>query len=99
MFHVLQSLAALLSHLFDGDDSAAQVQHLRQFLLDGLQPFVAIAMIDLLLYPIAPTKAVFLIQRVNLSDLGSKARDLFPKNFQMIHATRIPHFAAAPVPL
>ena len=44
-----------------------------------------------------PSQAIFLIQLVDVSNLGTETRNLFPKDFQMIHTIRIPHFAAGTV--
>jgi hypothetical protein len=62
-----------------------------KLLLDCLQPFMPLAVSDLGLRLIRPLKPIFLIQLVNVSDLSTQTRDLFPKHFQMIHMIRIPH--------
>jgi hypothetical protein len=80
-------------HLFHGKNPATQITDPGEFLLDYLQPFMPLAMSDLRLgsMPLAPS--VFLIQFLNVYDLGTETRNLFAKHFQVIHTIRIPYLA------
>jgi hypothetical protein len=88
-----QWFAVLFFHLLDRKNPASKVLDLRQFLLNGLQPFMPLAMSDLGLGVVSASKPVFLIQAMKLSDLVAETSNLIPKNFQMIHVYRIPYFA------
>jgi hypothetical protein len=90
----MQPFAGLFLHLLDRHNPAAQIQNLAKLLLNRLQPFLPLPVIDLSLDSIPPAQPVFLIQRVNFSDLGAKPRNLFPKNFQVIHVVRIPYLGS-----
>ena len=78
-------------HLLYQMKPATKVADSGKFLLDFLQPLLPLAVLNLSLGFIPFSKTVFLIRLLNLSDLGAETRDLFPKNFQMIHRVRIPH--------
>jgi len=51
----------LFPHLFCRNDSAAKVCELRKFLLDGLQPFMPLAVSDVILCPALASSPKLLI--------------------------------------
>ena len=53
--------AMLFPHLFCRNDSAAKVCELRKFLLDGLQPFMPLAVSDVILCPALASSPKLLI--------------------------------------
>ena len=70
----------LLFHLFDRADSSAKVGQLGQFLLDGLQPFMPLAMCNLGLCVPSALTPIFMIQFLEVSDLDAETANLFPKH-------------------
>ena len=56
-----------------------------EFLLDGLQPFLPLAVSDVRLCILVALKPMSLVQFLNLSNLLAETPDLFPENFEMIH--------------
>jgi hypothetical protein len=86
LFDEMQPGPVLFFHLFDRADSPAQVSKLDEFLLDGLQSLMPLAVSDLSLGFVAAFPPVLLVQLLKLRDLGSEKRDLVAKHFQMIHA-------------
>src|SRR5438270_885830 len=82
-------------HLFDGLHFAAESRELGKFLLDGLQPFVSLAVSELSFGSGPAFSSILLVQFLDLSDLRTKTPDLFPKHFQMIHVVRITHLESS----
>ncbi len=77
--------AVIFSHLFDGQSFVAYVRELDKLFLDRLQPFLPLYMSDLRLCSVLAPKAIPIIQRLNVRNLGPKTRNLFPKDFNLIH--------------
>ena len=80
MLYQVHAVAVFFFHLFDRVDLAAEVGQLGKFLLNGLQPFVSLAVRDLGFRTIATLQAILLVRVLNLCDLHSETPDLFPKN-------------------
>lgn len=72
--------AMLFLHLLDGENSPAKISELAEFLLDGLQPLMPLAVSDLLLGAGAALTSIPVIQRLQLSDLGAETGNLFAKH-------------------
>ena len=72
--------------LLHGKDATAKASELGQFLLDLLQAFQSLTVSDLSLLLVAIVIPVLVVQFFYLRDLAAEARDLFAKNFDMIHA-------------
>lgn len=87
----MQTGTLLFFYLINRMNPAPKVTDLNKFLLDGLQPFLPFAVSDLSLCAVPSLKAIFLIQLLNLSDLGAETGNLVTKDFCVIHITRIPH--------
>jgi hypothetical protein len=87
----MQTVAMLLSHLFDGANASAKVSKLSQFLLDCLQPFMPLAMGNLGLCVTSTLAPICTIQFLKLSDLHAETANFFSKHCKMIHAIRISH--------
>jgi hypothetical protein len=83
----------LFLHLFDGPNLPPKACELEKFVLDSLQPFLPLAMRDVSIRLISDLTPILLVQLVNLSNLHPETPDLFPKNFKVIHTTRIAYLA------
>lgn len=75
----------LVFHLFNRENLAAKTSELGKFLLNCLQPFLPLAVSNLGLGSIPISKAILIIQFLNLSDLRTETPYLFTKNIQVIH--------------
>ena len=91
MFYEVQAAGALLSYCFHGLNFSTEVAQLGEFALNGLQTLVPLAVSFLGLGPVPIAVTVLLVQILNVGDLRSEPRNLFAKDFQMIHAIRISH--------
>src|SRR5437764_6376191 len=85
----MQPGTVLFLHLFNRLHLAAEACKLRKLLLDGLQPFMPLPMSELRLGSVRTCPAILLVQFLDLGNLGTKPPDLFSKNFQMVHTSRI----------
>ena len=83
----MQPGAVIFSHLCDGQSFVAQVRKLDKLFLNLLQPFLPLDMGDLRLCSVLDPKAIPIIQRLNVRNLRPKTRNLFPKDFNVIHGT------------
>ena len=83
----MQPGAVIFSHLCDGQSFVAQVRKLDKLFLNLLQPFLPLDMGDLRLCSVPNPKAIPIIQRLNVRNLRPKTRNLFPKDFNVIHGT------------
>lgn len=72
-------------HLFDGTNSPAEIGNFSQFLLDGFQPLMPLAMSNLSVRIIPAAPSILRVQFLQFCDLGAKAGNLFPKHFQVVH--------------
>jgi hypothetical protein len=79
--------AVIFSYLFDRQSFVAQVRELDKLFLNLLQPFVPLDMSDLRLCSVLAPKAMPIIQCLNVRNLRPKTRNLFPKDFNVIHRT------------
>jgi len=87
----------LVFSLLNRKDLLAEVRHLKKFLLNLLQAFLALAVSDLGLCRVRGAKAILLVQFLKVSDLLAKTPDFFSKNLKVIHRIRITHFEAGAV--
>jgi hypothetical protein len=74
--------------LLDRENSSAKVSELG-FLLDGLEPFMALAVGNQsLCFILAPTpcKPILVVQLLKVCDLVAETPDLFSKDFNVIQA-------------
>jgi hypothetical protein len=65
----------------------AQVRELDKLFLNLLQPFLPLDMSDLRLRSVLAPKTMPIIQCLNVGNLRPKTRNLFPKDFNVIHRT------------
>lgn len=78
----------LLLHLFDGANPPSKIGNFHKFLLDRFQPLMPLAVSNLSLRIISATPSILGVQLLQLSNLGSKVGDLFPKHFQVVHTNQ-----------
>ena len=74
----MQAGAVLFFDLVDRLYPASQIANLGKLLLDGLQPFLPLAVSHLRLGSVRSPLAVLLVQLLNVSNLRAETRDLFP---------------------
>jgi hypothetical protein len=74
-----------LLHLFHRKNFAPQACELGKFLLNRLQPFMPLTVSVLGLGFIPLSKPIVMVHLLNVSNLGTKATYLFPKNIEVIH--------------
>ena len=67
---------------------------LDKLFLNLLQPFLPLDMGDLRLCSVLDPKAIPIVQRLDVRNLRPKTRNLFPKDFNVIHGLRIAHLSA-----
>ena len=75
----------IFSDLCDGQGFVAKASELDKLFLNLLQPFLPLDMSDLRFRPVLASKAISIIQRLNVRNLRPKTRDLFPKDCNVIH--------------
>ena len=80
----------LFLHLLDRMNSSAKISELGKFLLDFLQPLVPLAVSDLRLCVVSAFTSILPVQLLKLPNLSAETTDLFPKDFEVIHVSRIP---------
>lgn len=85
----MQTAAVLFLHLLHGTNSAAKVGELSEFLLDGLQPLMPLAVNDMRLGFISALTPILLVEFMKLCDLGAEIPNLFAKDCEMIHSISI----------
>ena len=73
----------LLLHLFHGLCSWAKASELGEFLLDGLEPFMPLAVSDLSLGFMAPTpsKPILIVQLFEVCNFAAETLNLFAQDF------------------
>src|SRR5215469_13681005 len=81
LFDKKEPRAVPLLHLCDRAHPAAKGSELSEFPLNGLQPFVPLAVSDLSLRIVRTSKPINPVQFLNLSDLCLEKPDLFTENF------------------
>jgi hypothetical protein len=81
----MQPGAMLFPHLLNRKSFVTEFGELDKFFLNLLQSFLSLAVIDVGFCSLLASKAILFVQLLNVSDFRPKARNLFPKNFKMIH--------------
>lgn len=76
----------LFLHLFNGKSFATELGKLDKFFLNLLQSFLPVAVSDVGFCSLLASKPILFVQLLNVSDFRPKTRNLFPKNFKMIHS-------------
>jgi len=76
----------LFPHLLNRKSSVTELGDLDKFLLNLLQSFLPVAVSDVGFCSLLASKPILFIQLLNVSDFRPKTRNLFPKNFKMIHS-------------
>jgi hypothetical protein len=82
----MQPGAMLFPHLLNRKSFVTEFGELDKFFLNLLQSFLSLAVIDVGFCSLLASKAILFVQLLNVSDFRPKARNLFPKNFKMIHS-------------
>ena len=72
-------------HLFDGTNSPAKVGNFYQFLLDGFQPLMSLAIRNLSLRIISAAPSILFILLLQLCDFGTESGNFFAKHFEVVH--------------
>lgn len=75
----------LFPHLLERKSLLTEVRELDELFLNLLQPFLPVTMSDIGFRSLLISKPILFIQLLDLCDLRSKTRNLFPKNLKMIH--------------
>jgi hypothetical protein len=81
--------AMLFLHLLNGMNSSPKASELSEFLLDFEQSLLPLAMSKMGLRILPLFTSILLIQFLKLCDFGPKTCNLFPKNFEVLHRSRI----------
>jgi len=81
----MQPRAMLFSHLLNRKSFATELGEQDKFFLNLLQSFLPVAVSGIGFCSIRASKPILFIRLLNVSDFRSKSRNLFPKNFKMIH--------------
>jgi hypothetical protein len=75
--------------LFDRENPSAKASKLGKFLLNRLQPLLSLAVSDLGLCFVSAFTTILVVQLLKLCDLNAEKSNLFPKDFEVIHNSRI----------
>jgi len=75
----------LFPHLLNRKSFATESGELDKFFLNLLQSFLPVAVSDVGFRSLLASKSILFVQLLNVSDFRPKTRNLFPKNFKMIH--------------
>jgi hypothetical protein len=76
----MQPGSVLCFSLFHRENSSAKVSELAEFLLDGLEPFMPLAVSDLSLCFMVGLTAIVVIQFLKVCDLGAETPNFFTKD-------------------
>ena len=76
----------LFPHLLNRKSFVTELSELDKLFLNLLQSFLPVAVSDVGFRFLLASKPIAFIQLLNVSDFRPKTRNLFPKNFKMIHA-------------
>ena len=76
----MQTGEVLSFPLFHRENSSAKVSELAEFLLDGLEPFMPLAVSDLSLCFVVALTPIPIVQFLKVCDLGAETPDFFTKN-------------------
>jgi len=76
----MQTGEVLSFPLFHRENSSAKVSELAEFLLDGLEPFMPLAVSDLSLCFVVALTPILIVQFLKVCDLGAETPDFFTKN-------------------
>src|SRR5215471_19933069 len=82
----MQPGAVLFPDLLNRQSFVTELGELDKFFLNLLQSFLPVAVSDVGFCSLRAPKPILFIQLLNVSDFRPKARNLFPKNFKMIHS-------------
>ena len=76
----------LFPHLLDRKSFLTELGELDKFFLNLLQSILPVAVSDLGFCSLLASKSILFVQLLNVSNFRPKARNLFSKNFKMIHS-------------
>jgi hypothetical protein len=76
----MQTGEVLSFPLFHRENSSAKVSELAEFLLDGLEPFMPLAVSDLSRCFAVALTPILIVQFLKVCDLGAEMPDFFTKN-------------------
>jgi hypothetical protein len=76
----------LFPHLLNRKSSVTELGELDKLFLNLLQSFLPVAVSDVGFCSLLASKPILFIQLLNVRDFRPKTRNLFPKNFKMIHS-------------
>jgi len=76
----MQTGEVLSFPLFHRENSSAKVSELAEFLLDGLEPFMPLAVSDLSFCSVVALTPILIVQFLKVCDLGAEMPDFFTKN-------------------
>lgn len=76
----MQTGEVLSFPLFHRENSSAKVSELAEFLLDGLEPFMPLAVSDLSLCFVVALTPILIVQFLKVCDFGAETPDFFTKN-------------------
>jgi hypothetical protein len=82
----MQAGAMLFPHQLNRKSSVTELGELDKFFLNLLQSFLSVVVSDVGFFSLLASKPILFIQLLNVSDFRAKTRNLFPKNFKMIHS-------------
>jgi len=82
----MQPGAMLFPHLLNRKSFVTELGELDEFFLNLLQSFLPLAVSDLGIRSLLASKSILFVQFLNVSDFRPKTRNLFPKNFKMVHS-------------
>ena len=75
----MQTGEVLSFPLFHRENSSAKVSELAEFLLDGLEPFMPLAVSDLSLGFVSSFTSILVVQLLKAGNLSTKTPNLFSK--------------------
>ena len=76
----MQTGEVLSFPLFHRENSSAKVSELAEFLLDGLEPFMPLAVSDLSLCFVVALTPILIVQSLKVCDLGAETPNFFTKD-------------------
>ena len=76
----------LFPHLLNRKSLVTELGELDKLFLNLLQSFLPVGVCDVGFRFLLDSKPIAFIQLLNVSDFRPKTRNLFPKNFKMIHS-------------
>ena len=82
----MQPGAMLFPHLLNGKSFVTELGQLYKFFLNLLQSFLPVAVSNVGFCTLLASESILFVQLMNFGDFRPKARNLFPKCFNMIHS-------------